>query len=1128
MAEDNRDDLTLEDILDEQRQQKEQVDNKQKRQPQQGSSQQRPAGQRSPRKRRAPNSNPANQSVEREKPIDEQGVDSSAQNAREEQGSEQQRPREEQARGERSQEQQSQAQPQRRPRPQGNIQPQGNRRPPQERPVSQNPVEDAADISQYASNTGAIPQELVDADIPSTANYEEADNKSRKKKEKKKRGLFGRKKDKIPEFDESESEFYGVQLKPVSEYRKGFNPNTGEIDLGEDGYADLFDDSKKAIDDEVEENFKRLQRERRSRVAEAVQNAGMEESDIEDELGIIAPMPVSSYSSDPYTKQHGTAPQNIKEEDMPEFQKAMLDSMEEQGNTMELKLNVMNDTVEIQKINADDIADEVADGAVDGHTGVIEKPVARNPRKGANGPQRRPIKNAPIKAQQENEFEEIEELADSQEMMAGKPEKTAKDNIESAKQTRADDIDESTADSSDDAEKTAVFNKEELNKVSDEDIIKGREAEELPQVSSIYEYRSRGIPTHVINADVLQSALLSEAMGLAPKRPAREEAAPARRQPAAYTEDFDDIESGHSYSVSNESIDDYTSPEDAKSISNELRGDMRDLTLRMLIAGVCTIGLTIINIIFGSVFKSGDDIGSAPVIYIVLTLIFLGATATVCFKTIINGLKALIRFKANSDSAVAVASIGVLVQTLTAIFFTQDLMLGKIHLYAVVLTAILFINAAGKLTMIRRIHSNFRFVSSKEDKYAVKLYDDYNTALKMTKNSATENPALAYQTKTGFLKRFLELSYAPDPAETSSQMVAPIGLIASLVLCIVTLLLTGSVAAAISALAASLCVCVAAANMIAINLPISRLCKSARRAGGMVVGYEGVREVGGVNSVMMDAEDLFPKGTVVLKGIKTYGDKYAAEEAIMSASALMNQAQGPLLGVFEQVISENEDSLPEVEGYEYEDENGIIGRIDGKRVFIGTRSLLINHHLEPPSKNDETEYSVGNNQIIYIAVDLEVVAMMVISYTADRKRKNELQRLEDNGISVVIRTNDPNITQQFVSRIFNLEAASVSVLPAELGDIYVGLVSDEVPRSDATVATKGRIESLMALISACASEKKNVNFVVTLQNVAIILGFVLVAFLACFGAMGALSSLVLFLFMAFWVALIVVLPRVRK
>ncbi len=77
--------------------------------------------------------------------------------------------------------------------------------------------------------------------------------------------------------------------------------------------------------------------------------------------------------------------------------------------------------------------------------------------------------------------------------------------------------------------------------------------------------------------------------------------------------------------------------------------------------------------------------------------------------------------------------------------------------------------------MLRRIHSNFRFVSSREQKYAARVFDDYNTSLKMAGSSVISQPAIAYQQKAGFLKRFLQISYEPDPAETSSQVLAPVG-----------------------------------------------------------------------------------------------------------------------------------------------------------------------------------------------------------------------------------------------------------------------------------------------------------------------------------------------------------------
>ena len=135
-----------------------------------------------------------------------------------------------------------------------------------------------------------------------------------------------------------------------------------------------------------------------------------------------------------------------------------------------------------------------------------------------------------------------------------------------------------------------------------------------------------------------------------------------------------------------------------------------------------------------------------------------------------------------------------------------------------------------------------------------------------------------------------------------------------------------SVPAAISAFAAASCACVAAGKMLTINLPVSRMCKTARRAGGMAVGYEAVERFGDVNAVIADAGELFPTGTVVLGGIKTFGSKAVAEQAIMAASALMREVGGPLSGVFQQVISENEEGLPQVEKFTYESGGGVVGR----------------------------------------------------------------------------------------------------------------------------------------------------------------------------------------------------------
>ena len=936
--------------------------------------------------------------------------------------------------------------------------------------ISQEPAPDAgvsddtADLNAFATGSVAIP------------GFKKKE--PREAKPKKKRGLFGRKK-RVPDFDEGEDMYYGLQLKPIDEYRKGYDPATGELTLsGKDSFKDLFDDSKKAIDEEVEQNFQRLQQERRRRVAEAVQTAGVDEDQIADEFGVVAPMPVSAFAGDPYAKQHGIEVEGAAAGagELPDIQRAMLETSGDQN--MEVKLNILNDTMELQRVKD---MPAVSEESVNKILESIE----------TQGPKEKEEMLAP-----QEEVIPAEEIPAEQEMVPTQPQEA-----EAAPQEQ-------------EADQT----------------VSGRPLGEIPQVATVYEYRSRSVPTHVINADVLQSALLSESEGL--RRGAEEagpesEPLPSRRRVQAKRTEETEEETGRAPD-SGESIDDYTGPEDARSISHELKADMRELTMRMTITGVCTLLLALVNLIFGGQLSAGGNVGSMPIVYVVLTVVFLGVSIGVCYRTVVNGLKALFSFNANADSAAAVAAVAVAIQTVASIFFRSELSGNRLHLYAAVLSAILFINAAGKLTMIRRIHSNFRFVSSREQKYAVRTFDDYNTSLRMTKDCVVEKPLIAYQCRAGFLKRFLELSYLPDPSETASQTMAPIGLIASLVVCIACLLISRSVPTALSALAAASCACVAMANMLSVNLPVSRLCRTARRAGAMVVGYEAVERLGNVNAVVVDADEVFPRGTVVLNGIKTFGNKQGAEQAIMAASAPMKEIGGPLAGVFDQVISENEDTLPEVESVTYEEGGGIIGRVGDQKIYIGGRALMINHRIEVPAREEETQYSSGNKVVVYLAVDTAVAAMLVLTYSADRRRKNELQRMEESGISVLIRTTDPNVNAQMVSRLFGIDANSVAVLEGELGDVAHDLTANRIPRADAAVATKGRMESMLSVICACVEEKRTVGVLVAIQNAAMILGFVLVAFMACFGGMRQLSPFILFLFEFFWLLVILVLPKLRK
>ena len=240
--------------------------------------------------------------------------------------------------------------------------------------------------------------------------------------------------------------------------------------------------------------------------------------------------------------------------------------------------------------------------------------------------------------------------------------------------------------------------------------------------------------------------------------------------------------------------------------------------------------------------------------------------------------------------------------------------------------------------MVRRIKQNFNFVVSSAEKNTVELIENAEIAAQMAKDCVAGIPVVAYQKKSKFFSNFLRNSYAQDCSELTSQIIAPLGFISSLVLFIVSMIISKNVGTGFTAFAASMCICVPMANMLCVHLPVSRLCKLARKNGGMLVGYEAVDKFADTNAIMIEADDLFPKGTVELKGIKTFGEQ-RIDKVLLDAASLMAQVGGPLSEVFLEVGKNHEDILPHVENVAYEDECGVIGWVSGRRILVGNRAL---------------------------------------------------------------------------------------------------------------------------------------------------------------------------------------------
>lgn len=575
-------------------------------------------------------------------------------------------------------------------------------------------------------------------------------------------------------------------------------------------------------------------------------------------------------------------------------------------------------------------------------------------------------------------------------------------------------------------------------------------------------------------------------------------------------------------------VEDYTGEEDEKSILYELNHNIRKLFMRSLLSGIIAavvVVLTIVTRIFPSAICSA--VPFAPAAYAILLFVLMAASLVLNRVAMLSGLSPLVHIKGNSDTAVAVAGAAGMIQIIVSFFCLGDLNGFHVNYYTVIPMLAFFANNVGKLYMVLRVKDNFKFVSSKGQKYASKIYNNESVAMQMMSGTAADRPIIAYQHKTEFPSNFLKISYAPDPSEDLASKLAPITTIASIIIAVMYGAVKLSFADALNAFALITAVSVPVATLLSVNAPVRKLCKTLLSYGSMLSGYPSVKQFCDSTAIMIDANELFPAESISLEGIKTFED-YSIDESLLCGIAILKEAQNPIANAFDSVVAETEETLPEVESVLYEDEIGLVGWIKSERILVGSRTLMEKYSVEVPNMEYEEKYTSQGRQVTYLSRAGRLVAMFVTRYTPDAQLKAEMQRAETNGISFLIRTTDYNVTNDLVAKLYDLFYRSIKVLPTGLGNVLREAEDTVEETSRSYLITNGKAASLARAVTGCVKIKHNISLSIIIQLIAVIFGLLVASTLSLYAGVQVMGSLEVLIYALFWGAAAVFAPAVQK
>ncbi len=608
-------------------------------------------------------------------------------------------------------------------------------------------------------------------------------------------------------------------------------------------------------------------------------------------------------------------------------------------------------------------------------------------------------------------------------------------------------------------------------------------------------------------------------------------AAPARRQPPPFPDDYDDeddVDLEEEPLGEDEDIFEYTRPSQAGEVREELHSLRAGLLVRLLVTGLCS--LVLVYLAFSYKYPLPLPPFMFPEthlgMYFIVSVGVLVTAVLVCSNTIGGGLISLFTLKADNDSLAAAAALACLIQGAALVVSPESYENPGVHLYLPLAALVLFFNTLGKLLITRRLFHGFGLLSKAQEHHTALLVTEKDLARELTRGQNLDYPQVAFSAKSGFLTNFLELAHGEDYSDSISRILAPVCLGAGFVMALVSLLFNRDIFVALTVFAAVMCVCSPFTALFVGNLPLSAMTKRLGKQGAMVSGYGAVERFGETNAVVLGCSELFPTGSITLHGIKVF-QKNRIDEAIVDAASVICSCDSTLTGIFTEMIGGRVELLKKVESLTYEDGLGLSAWVGGKRVLIGSRELMKHHGIDTPSKDYEQRYIQGDRELLYLSNSGELTAMYILDYGCNPDVEQELGLLADRDISLVVYSTDPYVTPDRLEKIFDYPAELIKIMPAKLHGEY-DRISARRESSRAYLAHDGSLSSFVHTLLELRLARGAVLMGTLVQTAAVVLGFALVTFAAFMQSTSSLTWTALLGYQAFWMLAVLTFPNLRR
>ena len=567
-----------------------------------------------------------------------------------------------------------------------------------------------------------------------------------------------------------------------------------------------------------------------------------------------------------------------------------------------------------------------------------------------------------------------------------------------------------------------------------------------------------------------------------------------------------------------------------ESIADKLHHMAAELTLRCVLAGILAVVLLHLGLTAERLLPplSVLDPDAAPAAFYAANLLLFAASLFVGYPVLRDGLTGL-RGRPSADTMPALAAVAALLQAVVAMLNANAYRSTEgIGLLTGMAALGLFLALVGSRVMLAAVQGGYTLAAEGGELRGAYRTRDKDLIRALARDLEQKDPwvLLSRPVQTAS-DDFVEQSLSERASERRARKVACILLAAAVLSCVAFLLFGGGINCAVAAAAAVLCMGAPLSSALVPGLAALRLQRAAAAVGAVVPGWAAIEELGGIDTIELDADDLFTADSVTLEDIRIFkGGRI--DRAILYAASVLNESCDTLRGLFSQIIEDRTDILFPVKDLEQHTGLGFSAWCDNNRILIGTRRYMEQEGVTLPEQDYEDSHSKnGELQILYLAVSGNLHAMFVLRYVGGRNVARSLASLQKENIRLLVTSKDPSLTARHITEAYHLPEGMVTVLDGEQCQAIEA--ADAAPEKPKCCLYHHRgFASLTGGLQAADQAQNAETSATTVQLVSVCFSVFIAVLLTYAGSIWQLSIATVLMYQAAWGALSIAVCALKQ